>query len=101
MGDCLFSSFLLFRTRYVRYLMTFWCMFFMRALMMDFGIFKLTSLLMECSSIAPLTPAMMVIRGFVCHPWFCMVLISGSYLLCLCVSAWSGNLSWQYVNSMN
>ena len=30
-----------------------------------------------------------------------MVLISGSYLVCLCVRAWSGNLLWQYVNSMN
>jgi hypothetical protein len=27
---CLFSSFLLFKTRYVRYLMAFRCMFFMR-----------------------------------------------------------------------
>ena len=49
---------------------------------------------------APLTPAVMVIRGFVCHPRFCMVLINGSYLLCLCVRAWSGNRSWQYVNAM-
>jgi hypothetical protein len=30
-----------------------------------------------------------------------MVLFSGSYLACLCVRACSGNLSWQYVNSMN
>jgi hypothetical protein len=30
-----------------------------------------------------------------------MVLFSGSYLACLCVMACSGNLSWQYVNSMN
>ena len=31
-----------------------------------------------------------------------MVLISGSYLVCLCVRACLGNLStWQYVNSMN
>ena len=43
----------------------------------------------------------MVIRGVVCHPWFCMVSLSGSYLSCLCVRAWTGNLSWQYVNSIN
>jgi hypothetical protein len=98
---CLFSSFLLFKTRYVRYLMAFRWIFFMRFLMVDFGIFMWASLLMECSCMAPLTPAVMVIRGFVCHPRFCMVLINGSYLLCLCVRAWSGNLSWQYVNSMN
>ena len=29
---------------------------------------------------SPVTPAMMVIRGFVCHLWFCMVLINESYL---------------------
>ena len=36
--------------------------------MLDFRIFMLTSLLMECSCIAPLAPAVMVIRGFDCHP---------------------------------
>ena len=71
--------------------MTFWCMFFMRVLMIDFWISKVASFLMQCSWIAPLTPAVMVIRGFVCHPSFCMVLISGSYLSCLCVRAWSGD----------
>ena len=30
-----------------------------------------------------------------------MVSFSGSYLACLCVSACSENLSWQYMNSMN
>ena len=30
-----------------------------------------------------------------------MVLISGSYFLCFFVRACSGNVSWQYVNSMN
>ena len=69
--------------------------------MMDFGIFMLASLLLECSCMAPLTPAVMVIKGVVCHPRFCMVLINGSYLLCLCVRAWSINMSWQYVNSMS
>jgi hypothetical protein len=70
---CLFSSFLLFKTRYVRYLMAFRCMFFMRVLMVDFGSFMLTSLLMECSCMVPLSLAVMVMRGFVCHPQFCMV----------------------------
>jgi hypothetical protein len=35
------------------------------------------------------------------HPLFRMVLISGSYSVCLCMRACSGNLSWQYVNSMS
>ena len=56
---------------------------------------------MDCSCIAPLTPAVMVIRGFVFQPWFCRVLINGSYFVCFCMRACSGNMSWQYVNSMN
>ena len=55
-GICLFSSFLLFKTRYVRYLMAFRCMFFMRVLMLDFGIFMLASLLMGSSCIPPPCP---------------------------------------------
>ncbi len=35
------------------------------------------------------------------QPLFLIALISGSYFVCFCVSACSGNLSWQYVNSMN
>ena len=62
-------------------------------LMACFGILRLMSLLMECSCMAPLTPVVMVISRFVFHPFFCMVFTSGSYLMCLCVMAWSGNLS--------
>ena len=40
-------------------------------------------------------------EGVAFYLLFCMMLISGSYLVCLCVRAWSGNLSWWYVNSMN
>ena len=36
--------------------------------MADSGIFSVASFLMECSWMAPLTPAVMVISGFVCHP---------------------------------
>ena len=46
---CLFSSYLLFRTRYVRYLMAFWCSSFMRFLILDFGILRLVSIVMACS----------------------------------------------------
>ena len=35
------------------------------------------------------------------HPLFRIALIKGSYLACFCVMACYGNLSWQYVNSMN
>ena len=36
--------------------------------MLFFGILRLDNLSMECSCMAPLTPAVIVIRGFVCHP---------------------------------
>jgi hypothetical protein len=45
--------------------------------MLDFGILRLVNLSMECLCIAPLTPTVIVIRGFVSQPLFCMLLISG------------------------
>ena len=69
--------------------------------MLDFGIFSFVSLSMECSCMAPLTRVVMVMRGSVFHPLFRMVSFSGSNLACSCMRACSGNLSWQYVNSMN
>ena len=69
--------------------------------MLPFGILSLVKFSMECSWIAPLTPTVMVINGLTFHPLFCMVFISGSYLVCLWARASSGNLSWQYVNSIN
>ena len=69
--------------------------------MLAFGILRLASLLMNCSCIAPLTPVVIVMRGFIFHPLFCMLLINGSYLACLCMRVCSGDLPWQYVNSMN
>ena len=53
------------------------------------------------SCMAPLTLVVMVMSGLVFHMLFCMVLINGSYLVCLYVRACYGNMSWQYVNSMN
>ena len=69
--------------------------------MVGFGIFRLVSLLMKCSCTTPLTLVVMVMRGLVFHPLFCMVLITGLYLVCLCVRVWLGSLSWKYVNSMS
>ena len=69
--------------------------------MLVFGMFSFVRLAMECSCMAPLTPAVMVMRGLVFQPLFWMVLIRGSYLASLYVMACSGNLSWQYVNSMS
>ena len=69
--------------------------------MLVFRISRSASFTMECSCIAPLTPAVIVIKGFVFHPLFRMALISGSYFVCFWKRACSGNLSWQYVNSMN
>ena len=81
--------------------MAFLCKSFMRVLILILGILSLVSLSIECSHIAPLTPAVMVMRGLVFHPLFCMMLISGSYLVCFCVMACSENLLWQYVNLMS
>ena len=67
--------------------MAFWWIFFMRVLIVGFGMFRLVSLLMECLCMAPLTRVVIVIRGLVFHPLFCMVSIRGSYLVCLCVRA--------------
>ena len=50
---------------------------------------------------ASLTLAVMVMKGLVLHRLFCMVFISGSYLVCFCVRAWSANQSRQYVNTMS
>ena len=88
-GDgCLFVvEFSFVWTRYERYLMAFLFIHFMKFLMLDFGMFRLASFLMECSCIVPLTPIVMVMRGLVFHSLLCMMLISGSYLVCLCVRA--------------
>ena len=53
--------------------------------MLVFGILTLASLSMDCSCIAPLTLAVIVIRGFVFQPLFRIVLISGSYFVCFFV----------------
>ena len=76
-------------------------MYFMRVLMLVFGILRSANFSMDCSWIAPLTHVVIVIRGFVFQPLFRIVLISGSYFACFCVRACSGNLSWQYLNSMH
>ena len=59
------------------------------------GIFRFVNCSIEVSCIAPLTPAVMVMRGLVFHPLALSVVISGSYLECLCERACLGNLSWQ------
>jgi hypothetical protein len=40
--------------------MVFWWMSFMNFLMFDFGLFSFVSFLMECSCMAPRTPAVIV-----------------------------------------
>ena len=87
-------------TRYVRYLMALRCIFFMRVLILAFGMSRLMSFSMECSCMAP-HACCDGYEGVVFHPLFWMDVISGSYLVCFCVMACSGNMSWQYVNSMN
>jgi hypothetical protein len=69
--------------------------------MLDLGIFRSVSFLMECSCMAPRKPAIIVIIGLVFQTLLWITWFSGSYLACICVMACSGNLLWQYVNSMN
>jgi hypothetical protein len=95
MGVCLLSSFLLFSTRYVRYLMAFWWMSFMSFLMLDLGSFRSVNFWMECSCMSPRTPAVIVITGLVFQPLLWIAWFSGSYLACFCTVDCSGNLSWQ------
>ena len=53
--------------------------------MVNFGIFKLVSFLDGMFVYAPLTPVVMVInRGLVFHPLFCIVLKRALYLVFLC-----------------
>ena len=85
----------------MRYLTAFWCRFFMNVLILVLGILRFVSFSIECSCIAPLTLAVMVMRRLVFHSLLCMALISGSYLVCFCVVAYFGSPSWQYVNSMS
>ena len=49
--------------------------------MLVFGMLSTSNLLMDCLCIAPLTPIVIVIRGFVWHPLFRISLIKGSYLV--------------------
>ena len=49
-----------------------------------------SSCLMDCLCIAPLTLAVIVMRGFVFQPLFHISLIDGSYFVCLCVMAFLG-----------
>ena len=81
--------------------MALWCKFFMSVLMLDFGSLSLVSCSIQCSWMAPLTPRVIVMRGVVFHPVFGILWTNGSYLVCLFVLACFGNLSWQYVNSMD
>jgi hypothetical protein len=48
--------------------MAFWWMSFISFLMLDLGIFKSVSFWMECSCMAPRTPAVIVMMGLILHP---------------------------------
>ena len=50
--------------------MAFWCMSFISFLMLDFGMSIFVSFSMDCSCMAPLTPAVIVMRGLVFQPLF-------------------------------
>ena len=55
--------------------------------MLFFGMLRSSSFLMDSSCMAPLTPAVMMITGFVFHPLVFMSLIRRSYLECFSVMA--------------
>lgn len=59
------------------------------------------SSLIDRSCMAPLALAMMVTSGLTCHPKVSSVCLSESYIVFFSLWAAMGNLSWQYVNSMN
>ena len=48
---------------------------------------------MECSWIAPLTPVVMMIRELIFHPLFCIVFISGLYIVAFVCEG----LLWEFV----
>ena len=62
------SSFHLFGTRYVRYLMVIWCMCSMSFLTSCRGILSFYINSRECLSMAPCTHVVMAIRGLTFHP---------------------------------
>jgi len=55
----------------------------------------------EGTCVVPLTPAVMTMSGSTFHPRLVMLSISGWYFCFLFSIAFSGNLSLQYVNSIN
>ena len=61
--------------------------------MLVFGMLSLSNLLIDCSCIAPRTPAVIVMRGLIFHPFFLMALMKGSSLVCFCVMACFENMS--------
>ena len=55
----------------------------MRVLLLGLGSLSLVNCSIECSWMASLTPTVIVMRGLVFNPLFCMLWISGSYLVCV------------------
>lgn len=66
-GFCLLSSFLLLSIRYIRYLIEFWCILFTSIFISFVGICKYSYSWIGCLWMAPLTLAMMVMRGLTSH----------------------------------
>ena len=62
--------------------------------MLIFENFSLISWSMECLWIAPLTPAVMVIRGLTFHPLFCIVLTNGIVFgVFVCEGSWGAHFT--------
>ena len=70
-----------------------WCICFMSFFISVGGILRGFSALIDCSWMAPLTPAVMVMRGLTVHPADLSVCIKGLYLSFFSLMEVVGNLS--------
>ena len=95
------SNFLLFNIMYVRCLITIQCRCFIIVLISLSRILSFSKFLIGCLWIAPLTPTVMMMRGLTCQPAILSVWMSALYFAVFSLCAVFGNMSWQYVNSMN
>ena len=79
---------LLFRMRYVRYLMAMWYMFSMDGFMEGMRMCRISSSSRPLSWMAPLTLVVVLFNGLTIHAWARIASISGLYLFVLVWMAW-------------
>ena len=100
-SSCLLLSFLLLRTRYVRYLMAIWWMIFIVTfLMSDVGICRFSRSSMLLVWMAPLTLAVITMRGLIFQSCALIASTNGLHLSSFVCMSWSRNLSCIKVDSI-